>query len=169
MTETSTDVLLIWHTFMLNPRDYLGDCIRHGKKGLWTDGFPWDAVNASINNETFEYETSQEAREYFESRTKQPYDALNMPSTIEIKCLKCSNPVTCEWTTCDNIKSWTVSSPGEGGLGFAEKDFGKFCPSCNFMMCHERLKVQRCPSPEEPRHSYAWYTLGSERHDWPVA
>ncbi|KAL8707038.1 MAG: hypothetical protein Q9225_007863 [Loekoesia sp. 1 TL-2023] len=134
------DVLMVWHTFMLNPRDYLGDCIRYGKRGLWANGFPWDAVNACIDNDSFEYETRKEAHEFFKSRTGKPYDAFKMPSKVKIKCLICREPIACPWTTCDHSLLWTGSLPGEGGLGFAEKGFSKACPSCHFLVNHEKLK-----------------------------
>ena len=140
MTETLTDVLMVWHTFMLNPRDYLSDCIRYGKKGFWANGFPWNIVNACIDNEAFEYETSKEALEYFESCTNQPYDALKMPLQIVIPCPKCTTNVVCPWTTCDDSHSWTGSSPGEYGVGFAEKDFSNTCPSCAFRITHQSLR-----------------------------
>ena len=127
---------MVWHTFMLNPRDFLSDCIRRGKQGLWYNGFPWEAVNACIDNSTFEYDTSEEAHHLFGNLTKLPYDALEMPSEIAIQCPKCSRPVSCQWTTGFDA--------GQGS-GFAEKNFVKLCPhaSCEFVINHERLRVNK--------------------------
>ena len=52
------DVLMVWHSFMLNPRSYLEDCLRFGLKNLWTTGMPWQAVNASITTQ-FNYEVPE--------------------------------------------------------------------------------------------------------------
>ena len=134
---------MVWHTYMLNPRDYLADCIRYGKRGLWTNGFPWEAVNACVDNETFEYETSKEARELFESSTKLPYDALKMPSRIGIDCPSCSRSVSCFWTTCDSQSTWLNHSPGERGSGFAENSFSQACHGCYWTISHERLRAHK--------------------------
>lgn len=134
---------MVWHTFMLNPRDYLADCIRYGKRGLWTNGFPWEAVNACIDNETFEYETSKEAREFFESSTKLPYDALKMPWQIEIDCPSCSRAVACAWTTCTSESSPPGSYSGDDGRGFAEKSFRRMCDGCSFTISHEKLRAHK--------------------------
>ena len=137
---------MVWHTFMLNPRDYLSDCIRHRKRALWNNGFPWGIVNACIDNDTFDYETSKEAHEYFEKCTQKPYNALEMPSKINIKCPRCSRYVlSCSWTTCHQKSDWVGLTPGEHGEGFGEKDFVKMCPntSCNFLMTHEQLRVNK--------------------------
>lgn len=43
------DVLMVWHSFMLNPRTYLEDCLRFGIMDIWKMGMPWKAVDAVIN------------------------------------------------------------------------------------------------------------------------
>lgn len=45
----TVDVLMVWHSFMLNPRTYLEDCLRFGMMGLWKTGLPWKAVDAVID------------------------------------------------------------------------------------------------------------------------
>ena len=126
------DVLMVWHTFTLNPRDYLSDCIRFGKQALWTTGFPWHEINSCINDETFEYETSKESREIFERCTNKPYNALDMPSEIDMKCPKCARLMVCPLTTCHYASDWEnvtpFMKPGEYGHGFADKMFYSTCP-----------------------------------------
>ena len=121
---------MVWHTFMLNPRDYLSDCIRYSKQGLWTTGFPWHIINTCINDETFEYETSKESRENFERGTSKTYNALEMPSEIDMKCPKCARLIVFPLTTCHHASDWdnTLSTPGEYGHGFADKRFTSTCP-----------------------------------------
>lgn len=142
---------MVWHAFMLNPRDYLSDCIRRGKQGLWNNGFPLEAVNACIDNTTFTYNTSKEAHNFFQNLTKMPYDALEMPTEIAIKCPKCSRPVSCRWTTCHfGLGYHHESDPAAGfdpghGSGFAEKTFVERCPhaDCQFVINHEQLRVNK--------------------------
>ncbi|KAF3483895.1 uncharacterized protein GIQ15_03219 [Arthroderma uncinatum] len=49
------DVVMVWHAYMLNPRDVLEDCLRLGKMSFWTSGLPLDVINECIDNTTFEY------------------------------------------------------------------------------------------------------------------
>lgn len=131
IADALTDVLMVWHTFMLNPRDYLSDCIRFGKQGLWTTGFPWHIINTCINDETFEYETSKEGCENFERCTGKPYNALEMPSEIDMKCPKCARVIVCPLTTCRYASNWDDApffKAGESGHGFADKIFNSTCP-----------------------------------------
>lgn len=51
------DVLMVWHAYMLNPRAYLEDCIRHGRMAIWNVEMPWRVVAECIDSETFEYRT----------------------------------------------------------------------------------------------------------------
>lgn len=32
------DIITVWHSFMLNPRVFLEDCLRHRKMGSWATG-----------------------------------------------------------------------------------------------------------------------------------
>ena len=132
---------MVWHTFALNPRDYLSDCIRWGKTNLWSNGFPWEAINACVDNESFEFNTPRQSHDYFEESTKLPYDVLKMPATIQLRCPKCNKTASCPWTTCDHPTSWIGSKHGEQGLGFAEKLFAKTCTACGFVLTHDRLRA----------------------------
>jgi hypothetical protein len=38
------DVLMVWHSFMLNPRSYYDDCFALGLPGMLAVAFPWEAV-----------------------------------------------------------------------------------------------------------------------------
>lgn len=50
------DILMIWHAYMLNPRAYLEDCIRHGRMALWHTKVPWNAIAECIDPSTFVFE-----------------------------------------------------------------------------------------------------------------
>lgn len=130
---------MVWHTFMLNPRNYFEDCIRFGKLRLWTTGFPWDAINACIDNETFEYSPSAEARQNFESKTRHAWDNLHDSPSISVACPGCRKMIICPWTTCDS-GPWMFRDTGDSGSGFADKAFEAQCTQCTFKTNHD---VQR--------------------------
>lgn len=143
---------------MLNPRNYLEDCIRFGKFRLWTSGFPWEAVNACIDNDTFKYSPRAEARQKFESTTQHAWNSLDDSPNINIACPKCKKMISCPWTTCDSGPCM-FQNTGESGHGFADKLFAAQCMHCNFRTNHdvqramklrkdvELLKSHACPMP----------------------
>jgi hypothetical protein len=45
------DALMIWHSYMLNPRIYLDDSVRYTKHTLWRTSFPWKLIYKSIDDE----------------------------------------------------------------------------------------------------------------------
>ena len=112
---------MVWHTFMLNPRRFTEDCIRYNKLRLWKTGLPWEAIDACINNETFEYSASL-------------YDSPD----FTIPCPKCKKSVSTRWTTCDSPDLWD-KKPGELGIGYADKKFEASCDKCGFITTHEVL------------------------------
>jgi hypothetical protein len=59
------DVLMVWHSYMLNPRAYLEDCVRLGRMALWYTKMPWSAVAECINPSTFVFETGPVAEGSF--------------------------------------------------------------------------------------------------------
>ena len=66
---------MVWHAYQLNPRDFLEDCIRHGKMGFWRAGLPWSAIDACISNEMFEFEAPIEAVKNFVGATGLPWNS----------------------------------------------------------------------------------------------
>ncbi|KAL8817101.1 MAG: hypothetical protein Q9191_008211, partial [Dirinaria sp. TL-2023a] len=132
------DVLMVWHTFMLNPRSFTEDCIRYKKPSLWKTGLPWQAIDACIDNETFEYSASTGARQRFESQTGYAWDSLYDSPEIMIACPRCNKSVSCPWTTCDNELLW-AQMPDEPGIGYADKGFEACCGGCGFRTTHEIL------------------------------
>ena len=83
---------MVWHSYMLNPRSFFEDCLRYSTMDFWATGMPWTAVDASIDNSTFEYTCSDEARQLFEVKTGMPWNPLEgidrLP-TIGIMCPRC--------------------------------------------------------------------------------
>jgi hypothetical protein len=134
------DVLMILHSFMLNPRVFLEDCIRHGKLSLWHAGFPWALVNESIDNKTFDYRTSPEAVEAFTGRSSLHWDNLQGPTEKTISCANCAKPVQCLYT---NSTSFDPFQPFETSTGFADKSFEAICQSCSTKIVPESLRIRK--------------------------
>ena len=136
-----SDVLMVWHSHMLNPRKYLEDCIRHGKMHVWGADFPWELVDRHIDGDKFEYVPSEETPKSFEAQLGINWDNLLAPSTTTVECPKCSSMVIVDWTKgqvgpCTNhlFSAFT---------GFADKDFRATCHECQFSIDHDRLKVAK--------------------------
>ncbi|KAL4973360.1 hypothetical protein BDW66DRAFT_168713 [Aspergillus desertorum] len=114
------DVLMVWHAHMLNPRSFLEDCIRHGKISFWSTGFPWEAINASIDDQTLVYDPRGEAASVFSSKTNLEWDNLQDVSSRMLDCPSCSHPNSADWTS--------------GSI---------YCGHCKLRITHDTLRVQK--------------------------
>lgn len=133
---------MVWHSYMLNPRDFLEDCIRHQKMNFWREGLPWAAINDCIDNSSFEYTASDEARHFFETETGYAWDSLCDPPNLSFDCPRCSRSLSVPWTTCTVGSIWTDPS-GVIGQGFSERKFWAHCVSCNLSVDHDLLRAQK--------------------------
>ena len=127
---------------MLNPRNFLADCIRYGKLAFWATGMPWHAINAAIDNSTFEYDPGEAARQRFVSKTGRSWNNLDEPPAPKTPCPRCRREVTVPWTSCDSEQSWNTSCPGESGYGFTDSEFSVRCLHCAFLISHDVLRTQ---------------------------
>lgn len=59
---------MVWHSFMLNPRAYLEDCVRCGLPDLWATGLPWQAVDVALDSE-FNYSVPEDGQNIFVAKT----------------------------------------------------------------------------------------------------
>lgn len=84
---------------MLNPRNYLEDCIRFGLKDLWMTGLPWPTVNAAIDS-SFNYTVPEEAKTRFATRTGHQWSNEEDSLTKKLSCPRCSQELNIPWTTC---------------------------------------------------------------------
>ena len=138
---------MVWHSFMLNPRCFLEDCLRYNKIGFWKSEFPWTAVNSCIDNLSFEFIGTIQAQHSFSKETGLAWDNLNDPMEIHMACPNCKQPLTALWTT-SGACSWS-NAGGLRGDGFADKDFNIRCPSCQLMVDHEMLRAGKFRSDVE--------------------
>jgi len=134
------DILMVLHSFMLNPRAFLEDCIRHSKLPLWHAGFPWALVNEGIDNKTFEYRASDEAMATFMQRSSLSWDNLEGPAEKTISCSSCAKEVLCPYT---NTSTFDPFQPFEMNTGFADKSFTATCRSCYTKIVHESLRIRK--------------------------
>lgn len=139
---------MIWHAYQLNPRDFFEDCLRLGKMKFWRLGLPWAAINSCINNETFEFISSNEAIKYFEGLTGCTWDSRFDPPEAQVKCPNCNRVHGVPWTEWDLKSSWEMKSyatnlNGETeAKGFADKGFAYQSP-CGTTIDHELLKTTK--------------------------
>ncbi|PYH92432.1 hypothetical protein BO71DRAFT_431877, partial [Aspergillus ellipticus CBS 707.79] len=135
------DVLMVWHAHMLNPRAFLEDCIRHGQMTFWATGFPWDPVNACINDKTLEYDAGPKAKDVFLHRTALPWDNLLDTTNKTLSCPSCGERISVPWTKGE--MGLLLESLFVGWRGIADKTFKVTCPRCHFFIDHEGLKIAK--------------------------
>ncbi|SLM39581.1 Protein of unknown function DUF1399 [Lasallia pustulata] len=137
------DVLMVWHAYMLNPRNFFEDCIRYGKMHFWVTGMPWEVVDACIDNKSFDYAPSAAARQRFEQSTGLAWDSLHDPPYHTMQCPKCQKSVAMPLTSCVSENQWGHRNSGKTGNGFADKHFNEVCRSCNVLLTHDLLRVTK--------------------------
>jgi hypothetical protein len=84
---------------MLNPRNYLEDCIRFGLKDLWATGLPWAAVNEAIDT-NFNYTVPADGMNIFAGMTGLNWSNADDPIIKTMHCPRCSQQLNIPWTTC---------------------------------------------------------------------
>ena len=146
---------MVWHAFMLNPRDYLEDCLRYGRMRLWGTGMPWAAIHSSIDGVHLRYDPGLEAQDLFRLTTSLAWDNLDDPIQRTVACPACPFTwVDCQWTASNLSK---VSSPSRSarkdgdptadltaafasGKGYADLGFRQHCPKCTKVITHDTLR-----------------------------
>ncbi|KAG8933519.1 hypothetical protein FRC01_008602, partial [Tulasnella sp. 417] len=128
------DVIMVWHTYMLNPRTYYEDCLRKLPGLLQIGSFPLMQLAGSIDPETLlPHPPSEDRVSAFTSFTGQLFDVpINTTSedTVAVFCPSCSQPNTTSWVTFK-------------GDGFAQRGYGCICEYCRFMFTRESLGVRK--------------------------
>lgn len=102
MADSFEDVLMVWHSFMLNPRNYLEDCARFGLKDQWATGMPWAAVNAAIDTE-FNYSVTEDGRAAFVAATGYNWNNIDDSLTKTLQCSRCPEIIDVPWTTAEAV------------------------------------------------------------------
>ncbi|KAK2841676.1 hypothetical protein FQN49_006020 [Arthroderma sp. PD_2] len=134
------DVVMVWHAYMLNPRDLLEDCLRLGKMSFWTAGLPLEVINECIDNASFEYTPAAAAAPNFEMKTGLLWDNLHDPPFKTIQCPGCYGDVTAFWTE-DSPKIGRIDDPFMYCRGYADKGFKVQCQRCHLFITQEKLRL----------------------------
>ncbi|CAG8952851.1 hypothetical protein HYFRA_00007564, partial [Hymenoscyphus fraxineus] len=137
------DVLMVWHSFMLNPRNYLEDCIRYGLNKVWATGMPWAAVNAAIDV-NFNYLIPEQAQLSFITTTGHNWDNAQDSMTKQINCPSCSNKLEIPWTTFGMSEKPSKQEIDDlFATGYADKDLSYVCNKCSGEVNHDLLRVAK--------------------------
>ena len=65
------DILMVWHSFLLNPRLFHDTC---GKDLIWKIRFPWEDVHAAIDSDDWSFRLDSQAAASFETNAELPSD-----------------------------------------------------------------------------------------------
>lgn len=135
---------MVWHAYLLNPRDFLHDCIRFQWIALWNTGFPLRLVSSCIDDETFIYCPSDKAPDSFLAATGLPWNSLTDKQQLILRCPNCNQPMHVPWTTATDAGSWrTADGGGENGKGYTDPLFETVCSGCHVPSNHDSFKVQK--------------------------
>lgn len=131
---------MVWHAHMLNPRNYLEDCILSCLNGLWEGGMPWDLVNNAIDA-NFNYNVSNDCVKAWENIIGRRWDNTEDPIVKTVKCPCCSEMHQVPWTTCALPEQFDGEDPGLFGEGYGDGNFTYTCTKCGKILCMEFLQV----------------------------
>jgi len=132
---------MVWHSHMLNPRDFLEDCIRYGRMSMWGTDFPFEIMNDCIDDCTLEYKPPESCQQTFEQGVNLKWDNLFDPPGKEIECPRCTRPKTVIWTEGGIGES--LEEAFKGNTGYADASFEAQCEYCRLRINHDRLKVAK--------------------------
>ncbi|GMK53869.1 hypothetical protein CspeluHIS016_0104550 [Cutaneotrichosporon spelunceum] len=136
------DVLMAWHTYMLNPSVYADDMVRAGGergklRGLKVLGsFPLHIIVRRIDPETFVWQPRRKDTETAPIRLTSHPDSLvalhDTRSTIWMNCAACGGGVEIP-----------IIGPPPTGTGLVSHNMNVPCPRCTFNITHEQLRLDR--------------------------
>lgn len=139
---------MVWHSYMLNPRDYLEDCARQGRMSLWHCPMPWQAIAQCINNDSFVYQPPDTVHQAFEASVGIEWENLNDLNDAMVICARCFTRNSVPWTACGDIAlngrqatPNVLSDHFSDGTGYADKNFTMTCKSCSQINNHDSLCV----------------------------
>ena len=135
------DVLMVLHSFMLNPRNFLEDCLRYDMMPLWNAGFPWELVNAAIDSATFDYNPGEGSVSCFEQSTKHAWDNLSDPAMRKVSCSNCQKKWDRQYTNA--AFGPDVKFAFENSAGFTDKAFEMHCTNCGSVTNHDALVLNK--------------------------
>ncbi|KAG8932371.1 hypothetical protein FRC02_001228 [Tulasnella sp. 418] len=122
------DVILVWHTYLLNPRIYYEDGLRlHRRFLLYRDLFPLHYIAAII------FDTPSPTRVHnFEAYTNEPFNQhpITANNVVKLECPGCGKAREVRWIEKD-------------GSGYAQDNFLKKCRGCGLSLSRETIGIAR--------------------------
>ncbi|KAM0319444.1 hypothetical protein ACHAPQ_010332 [Fusarium lateritium] len=139
------DVLLVYHSHLLNPQNFLEDCIRRGLREFWQSGMPWNLVNAAIDG-SFNFNVTDEDKARWVAQTGLQWENTDDPAAKILSCPNktCGQNFEVPWTSC-GLEEMPKSPerPGLSGSGYGDSKFETRCPKCNTRITKETLSVAK--------------------------
>jgi hypothetical protein len=144
LLTASRDVLMVWHTHMLNPRAFLEDSILAGLRRNWAQGMPWTLVNHAIDTD-FNYNVSDACKARWAHQTGLAWDNADDPMVKKTKCPRCNIPLQIPWTTCGlSADAPSGARPVDfTGSGYGDSQMSYECPGDNTIITKELLSVAK--------------------------
>ncbi|KAK7424060.1 hypothetical protein QQX98_000670 [Neonectria punicea] len=143
MTLPPLDVLMVYHAHMLNPYNFLEDCLRAGHRHFWASGMPWSLVNAAIDP-NFNYNVSDDDKARWVAKTGHSWHNSDDATFKSINCPVCNSQIIIPWTTCGLDEHPKTSDwPGLIGSGYGDGKLDASCPTCATRINKEFLSLAK--------------------------
>ncbi|KAK4462347.1 glycine-rich domain-containing protein 1 [Cladorrhinum samala] len=142
------DVLMVWHTHMLNPRAYLEDCLLAGRRSIWHAGMPWNVVDKAIDS-NFDYKVSSNTKDEWTLSTGRQWENVGDLLVKYLRCPCCKFTNEIPWTTCGLPEDYKTAEGDEDlathlvGNGYGDGKFEHRCRNCSAVICKELLAVAK--------------------------
>ncbi|KAI9764598.1 MAG: hypothetical protein M1840_008327 [Geoglossum simile] len=149
------DILMVWHAYMLNPRDFWQDCSHFGKEALWKTALPWNHIHSAIHNQTWTYTAVPAARSNFTKSTGLPwdlYDAIRKSATNRSgTALAPSLPIHCPYCSVlnEDIPLVGTGQAGDYSCGWTDNPVllndmrGWRCKACERVFNRDNLAAKK--------------------------
>ncbi|KAG8905515.1 hypothetical protein FRB99_008774 [Tulasnella sp. 403] len=130
------DVMMVWHTYMLNPRTYYEDCLRMNRGLLKIGSFPLGRMATTIDSKTLlPYPPEESRATLFSSFTGESFDPplqTTLEDVVTLQCPVCSALTAAPWITRE-------------GTGYAQRKFAATCSArpCGRSFDRETLGVRK--------------------------
>jgi hypothetical protein len=131
------DVLMVLHSYMLNPHDFLQDCLRMGRISLWKPGFPFHLISKFLNQTTLLYEPPDSVRQKFEKRSSTIWSYTEPYETTKILCPGCPETISVAW------KALYPKNASEMQKGSIFLPVDSDCPKCQCRITQDSVSKAR--------------------------
>lgn len=150
----SADVLMVWHSYTLNPRVYHSDLLLRPSLSSLASSFPLLLVTSQIDSSTLLFTHSSIQQSTFTRLTHGFSSSLphttSFSDTLPVACPACLRPTTVPWLTVPVPAATVVVGPkGERllqpkvGHGYAQKEFRATCEGCSLVFGRKQLELRK--------------------------